>query len=126
MIEFKYDEHGLLPAIIQDWKTNEVLMLAYMNKESIETMLKEGKTCFYSRSRKKQWLKGEESGHFQFVKELYFDCDKDTLLVKVEQVGGACHEGYESCFFRKLDKEAEQFTIVGKKVFDPASKYTKK
>ena len=125
MIEFKYDEKGLIPAIIQDYKSHEVLMLGYMNKESIGKMLVEGKTCFYSRSRQKLWIKGEQSGHFQNVKEIYFDCDKDTLLIKVEQTGGACHEGYKSCFYRKCNKAMETFQIVEKKVFNPEEKYKK-
>lgn len=125
MIEFKYDEKGLIPAIIQDYKSHEVLMLGYMNKESIGKMLIEGKTCFYSRSRQKFWIKGEQSGHFQNVKEIYFDCDKDTLLIKVEQKGGACHEGYKSCFYRKCNKTMEIFQIVDEKLFNPEEKYKK-
>ena len=98
----KFDKSGLIPAIIQDYKTNEVLMLAYMNKESIRRTLKLGKTCFWSRSRKEYWVKGLTSGHFQFVKSIAYDCDMDALLIKVRQVDAACHTGNRSCFFRKI------------------------
>jgi len=98
----KLDRKGLIPAIIQDYKTDEVLMLAYMNKESLKRTLKLGKTCFWSRSRKEYWVKGMTSGHFQLVKAVYYDCDMDALLIKVRQVGGACHTGNRSCFYRKV------------------------
>ncbi len=98
----KFDKKGLIPVIIQDYKVNDVLMLAYMNKDSIKRTIKLKKTCFWSRSRKKFWVKGETSGHFQIVKKIYFDCDADTLLIKVRQVGVACHTGKRSCFFRTL------------------------
>ncbi len=98
----KYDKSGLIPAIIQDYKTSEVLMLAYMNKESVKRTLKLKKTCFWSRSRKVYWVKGETSGHFQFVKSILYDCDLDALLIKVRQAGVACHTGNRSCFYRKL------------------------
>ncbi len=100
--DFKFDSNGLIPAIIQDYKTKDVLMLAYMNKESIRRTIKLGKTCFWSRSRKEYWVKGMTSGHFQFVKSLAYDCDLDALLIKVRQVGVACHTGNRSCFFRKI------------------------
>jgi len=100
--ELKYDSSGLIPAIIQDYKTGVVLMLGYMNKESLRRTLKQGKTCFWSRSRKEYWTKGLTSGHFQFVKSVAYDCDLDTLLIKVRQVGGACHTGNRSCFYRKI------------------------
>ncbi|MBU1862574.1 MAG: phosphoribosyl-AMP cyclohydrolase [Candidatus Omnitrophica bacterium] len=125
MVELKYDAKGLIPAIIQDEKTNEVLMLGYMNKDSITKMIGEGKTCFYSRSRQKLWLKGETSGHVQRIKEIYTDCDNDTLLIKVEQVGGACHEGYRSCFFKKIDKQMNTIEIIGEKIFNPKDTYKK-
>jgi len=99
---FKFDANGLIPAIIQDYRTKDVLMLGYMNKESIRRMLKIGKTCFWSRSRKEYWVKGMTSGHFQFVKSIAYDCDKDALLIKVRQVGVACHTGKKSCFYRKI------------------------
>lgn len=100
--EFKFDEKGLLPAIVQQEETKEVLMLAYMNQESIEITLKEKRTCFFSRSRQTLWRKGETSGNVQKVKEIYYDCDADALLVIVEQTGPACHTGEKSCFYRKL------------------------
>ncbi len=100
--EIKFDDKGLVPAIIQDYKTKEVLMLAYMNKESIKRTLKLKLTCFWSRSRKEYWVKGKTSGHFQYVREVKFDCDADALLIKVRQVGPACHTGSRSCFYTKL------------------------
>lgn len=101
-IELKFNEQGLIPAIAQDYKTGQVLMLAYMNEEAVNKTLETGKAHYYSRSRRKQWLKGETSGHFQYVKEIFYDCDCDTLLLKIEQVGAACHTGNYSCFYRKL------------------------
>lgn len=98
----KFDKLGLIPVIIQDYKTSEVLMLAYMNQESIQRTLKLGKTCFWSRSRKEYWVKGETSGHFQFVKQISYDCDMDALLIRVRQVGAACHTGNCSCFYRRI------------------------
>lgn len=101
-LSLKFDKNGLIPAIIQDYKNNEVLMLAYMNEQSLKRTIKLGKTCFWSRSRKEYWVKGETSGHFQFVKSISYDCDADALLIKVRQVGAACHTGNRSCFYRKL------------------------
>ncbi len=101
--DLKFDEKGLIPAIIQDYKTKDVLMIAYMNKESLKRTLKLGKTCFWSRSRKEYWVKGLTSGHFQFVKSVSYDCDMDALLVMVRQVGVACHTGNRSCFYRKIN-----------------------
>jgi phosphoribosyl-ATP pyrophosphohydrolase/phosphoribosyl-AMP cyclohydrolase len=101
-IELKFDEKGLIPAVIQDGESNEVLMVAYMNKESFEATLKEGRTCFWSRSRQTLWRKGETSGHVQKVLEIRADCDADCLLIKVEQTGPACHTGERSCFFNTL------------------------
>lgn len=95
----KYNKDGLIPAIVQHYETKEVLMLAYMNEESIKLTLETGKTWFYSRSRQKLWNKGESSGHFQFVKEIKIDCDRDTILVLVDQVGPACHTGNNSQLF---------------------------
>jgi phosphoribosyl-ATP pyrophosphohydrolase/phosphoribosyl-AMP cyclohydrolase len=105
-----FNQHGLVPAVIQDSQSGTVLMLAYMNKESLEKTLATGVTWFYSRSRQCLWQKGETSGHVQQVQEMYYDCDGDTLLVKVLQTGAACHEGTFSCFSRRLDqdKPAEQ------------------
>lgn len=100
--EFKLDSNGLIPAIVQDYKTNEVLMLGYMNKESFEKTIKTGCMTYYSRSRQELWVKGETSGHYQYVRELKLDCDKDTILAKVKQIGAACHTGNQSCFFNDL------------------------
>ncbi|MFA4989902.1 MAG: phosphoribosyl-AMP cyclohydrolase [Candidatus Omnitrophota bacterium] len=100
--DFKFDKNGLLPAIIQDYLNGEVLMLGYMNKEALRRTIKGPKVCFWSRSRKEYWVKGLTSGHFQFVKSIAYDCDMDALLLKVRQVGVACHTGKRSCFFRKI------------------------
>ena len=100
--EFKLNDAGLLPVIVQHYKTGEVLMLAYMNKEAFDATIKTGKMTYYSRSRKTLWVKGETSGHFQYVKSLTIDCDKDTLLAKVDQVGAACHTGNPTCFFQPV------------------------
>ncbi|HQG32987.1 MAG TPA: phosphoribosyl-AMP cyclohydrolase [Deltaproteobacteria bacterium] len=113
---------GLIPAIAQDWETGEILMLAYMNRESFEETLRTNKACYYSRSRGKLWRKGEESGNVQKIKEIRMDCDSDTLVLKVEQVGGAaCHTGHRSCFFRKI--EDGKVVEEGIKVFDPKEVY---
>ena len=101
----KFDERGLVPAIIQDNQTGQVLMMAYMNAESLDKTLSTGKTWFYSRSRQALWMKGETSGHVQSVKDVYYDCDEDTLLFKVEQTGAACHTGHYSCFYRNMEGE---------------------
>lgn len=101
--QLKFDEHGLIPAIIQDINTNEVLMVAYMNKESLKMTLDSGKATFWSRSRNKLWTKGETSGNFLYIKELYYDCDMDTLLFKVTPEGPACHTGNRTCFYTKVD-----------------------
>jgi phosphoribosyl-AMP cyclohydrolase len=98
--KLKFNADGLIPAIIQDQANGRVLMMAWMNRASLETTLATGKTHFWSRSRQKFWMKGESSGHTQAVKDIAFDCDGDTLLIQVEQIGAACHEGYRSCFFR--------------------------
>ena len=113
---------GLVPVIAQDSRTNEVLMLAYMNRESWLNTLATGKATYWSRSRKALWLKGESSGHVQQVKEIYIDCDEDTVLLKVDQVGGAaCHTGYRSCFYRRLaDGEVE---IKEDRIFNPEEVY---
>jgi phosphoribosyl-AMP cyclohydrolase len=100
--KLKFDKQGLMPAIIQDYKIGAVLMLAYMNELSLRRTLKLGKTCFWSRSRKEFWIKGDTSGNYQYVKSIAYDCDMDALLIKVRQVGVACHTGNRSCFFRKI------------------------
>jgi phosphoribosyl-AMP cyclohydrolase len=113
---------GLLPAVAQDADTGEVLMLAWMNREAFEETLRTGRACYFSRSRNRLWRKGEESGNIQEVREIYVDCDADTILLKVKQLGGAaCHEGYRSCFFRRL--EGDQVTIIGERIFDPKQVY---
>ncbi|MFA6355517.1 MAG: phosphoribosyl-AMP cyclohydrolase [Candidatus Omnitrophota bacterium] len=121
----KYDKNGLIPAVIQDYKNNEVLMVAYMNDVAVKKTIVTKLAHFYSRSRNKLWLKGESSGHVQKVKEIRFDCDADCLLVKVEQVGGACHTGYRSCFYRKLKDNKGNAAVSGKKMFDPEKVYKK-
>jgi phosphoribosyl-AMP cyclohydrolase len=98
----KYDQNGLIPAVIQDWKTGEVLMVAYMNAESLRRTVETGLTCFWSRSRQKFWQKGETSGNVQRVKDILYDCDQDTLLVKVDPAGPACHTGERTCFYRSF------------------------
>ena len=116
----------LIPVIAQDETTGDVLMLAYMNREAYEETLRTGRVCYYSRSRQKLWRKGEESGNVQELKSIYFDCDADTLLVKVHQIGGAaCHEGYRSCFFRKIDPATGAVAVEGERVFDPKQVYHK-
>ncbi len=116
---------GLIPVIAQDWKSGEVLMLAFMNEEAWQKTLETGKVHYFSRSRNKIWLKGESSGHVQLVKEIYLDCDLDTVLIKVEQLGGAaCHKGYRSCFYRRL--EDGELKVIGEKIFDPEVVYGRK
>ncbi|MBW1670256.1 MAG: phosphoribosyl-AMP cyclohydrolase [Deltaproteobacteria bacterium] len=116
--------NGLLPAIAQDHETGEVLMLAYMNRQAWEKTLETGKVHYWSRTRDKLWLKGETSGHVQLLKAAYADCDLDTILVQVEQLGGAaCHKGYRSCFYRKV--QGESLVIIGEPVFDPKEIYKK-
>jgi phosphoribosyl-AMP cyclohydrolase len=122
-----FSKSELIPVIAQDAAGGDVLMLAYMNEQAYAETLKTGRVCYYSRSRQKLWRKGEESGNVQHLKELYYDCDADTLLVKVEQVGGAaCHEGYRSCFFRRIDPATGEVEVVGERVFDPAEVYGKR
>ena len=119
--EFKLNPDGLIPVIVQDYKTNEVLMMAYMNEEAFEHTVKTGRMTYFSRSRQSQWVKGETSGHFQYVKSLAVDCDKDTLLAKVEQVGAACHTGNRSCFYTTIvgaDYDAKNPLQVFESVYD--------
>ncbi len=123
--EIKFDSNGLVPAIVEDAKTHEVLMMAWMNREAVKKTLATGKTHFYSRSRKSMWLKGESSGHIQRVKKIALDCDGDTLLVSVTQVGGACHAGYRSCFYRAL-KNGKEWKVTSHRLFDPEKVYGKK
>ncbi len=122
-----FEKMDLVPVIAQDEESGDVLMLAYMNQDAYDETLKTGRVCYWSRSRSKLWRKGEESGNVQEVRSIYFDCDADTLLVKVNQIGGAaCHEGYRSCFFRKIDRETGAIETVGERVFDPAEVYKSK
>jgi phosphoribosyl-AMP cyclohydrolase len=122
--DLKYDAQGLIPAVIQDALSLQVLMVAWMNKDSLRDTLATGKTHFWSRSRQKYWMKGEESGNVQHVRELAFDCDKDVLVIKVEQVGGAaCHTGHRSCFYTVI--ENGQPVEKGELLFDPAQVYKK-
>jgi phosphoribosyl-AMP cyclohydrolase len=114
--------NGLVPVIVQDYRSREVLMMAYMNREAWTKTQKTGKAHYYSRSRKRLWLKGEESGHYQEVKDILIDCDNDTLLLRVKQLGGgACHLGYRSCFFRK--KAERSWKTVAKRIFNPEQIY---
>ena len=115
---------GLVPAIAQDADSGQVLMLAWMNREAYEETVRTRRACYFSRSRGRLWRKGEESGHVQEVREIYLDCDADTILLKVDQKGGAaCHEGYPSCFFRRVADSGLQ--VIGERVFDPKQVYTK-
>ena len=123
--QVKFDSHGLLPAIVQDYDTGEVLMMGYMNDEALKLTFETGKTHFYSRSRKKLWLKGESSGHVQHVKAIHLDCDGDTLLVKATQVVAACHTGYKSCFYRRWRPESDDWAEEGQRLFDPENVYSK-
>ncbi|MEN8212268.1 MAG: phosphoribosyl-AMP cyclohydrolase [Thermodesulfobacteriota bacterium] len=123
MIKLDFEKtNGLIPAIAQDYKTGEVLMLGFMNSQAFEKTIKTKKVTYYSRSRQQLWTKGETSGHVQNVKEIRVDCDSDTILLKVDQVGGAaCHKGYKSCFFSKV--EDNDLKIVESKIFDPKKVY---
>ncbi|MBP1929393.1 phosphoribosyl-AMP cyclohydrolase [Methanolinea mesophila] len=121
MLELQFKEGGLIPVVVQDAKTREVLMVAYADKEAVALTRETGFAHYYSRSRKKLWKKGEESGHFQKVFRILVDCDEDCLLYLVEQTGAACHTGYRTCFYRTLDGE-----IIGDLVFDPSKVYANK
>lgn len=118
----KFDDKGLITAIAQDATSGQVLMLAFMNRESLAMTLERRIACYWSRSRGKLWLKGESSGHTQKIKEIYVDCDMDAVVMLVEQVGGACHTGYRSCFYRKIEENGD-LTTIGEKVFDEDSVY---
>ncbi len=123
--QLKYDDNGLIPAIIQDQQNGQVLMMGYMNRTSLQRTIETGKTHFWSRSRQTYWMKGEQSGHVQQVKGIYTDCDADTLLVQVEQAGAACHQGYRSCFFRRLEQD-RQWVVIAERQFDPDKVYKKR
>jgi len=121
--QVKFDNNGLIAAVVQDAATNEVLMVAWMNREALQKTLEEGRAWYWSRSRQKLWLKGESSGHVQVVKEVRLDCDADAVVLRVEQKGGACHTGYRSCFYRKATENG--WVEEGERVFDPDSVYKK-
>jgi phosphoribosyl-AMP cyclohydrolase len=123
MIDFD-KSNGLVPVVAQDADSGAVLMLAWMNREAFDETRRTGRACYYSRSRGRLWRKGEESGHVQEVREILIDCDADTILLKVHQVGGAaCHEGYASCFFRRVEDDG--LRVIGQRVFDPSKVYKK-
>ena len=124
--QLKFDVHGLIPAIIQEQNTGRVLMMAWMNRASLEKTIATGTTVFWSRSRQKFWMKGETSGHTQKVKDIAFDCDGDTLLIQVEQTGAACHEGYRSCFFRSAQDAGTSFRVTEERLETPEQIYGKK
>src|SRR4051794_32443318 len=124
--QLKFDEAtGLIPAIIQEQKTGRVLMMAWMNRASLEKTVQSGKTHFWSRSRQKFWMKGETSGHTQTVKDITFDCDGDTLLIQVDQIGAACHEGYKSCFFRSAGANGKAVETTEPQLVSPGELYGK-
>jgi phosphoribosyl-AMP cyclohydrolase len=124
--QLKFNADGLIPAIVQDASSGRVLMMAWMNRASLEKTLETGKTHFWSRSRQKFWMKGESSGHTQQIKEIAFDCDGDTLLVQVDQTGAACHEGYRSCFFRSVREAGQSCEVTEDRLEDPEKIYGKK
>ena len=121
-----FSKSELIPAIAQDDETGDVLMLAYMNEEAWRETLSSGRVVYFSRSRQKLWRKGEESGNVQEVRSIYLDCDADTILIRVNQIGGAaCHEGYRSCLFRRINLVSGETEVVGERVFDPKDVYKK-
>ena len=124
--KLKFDANGLIPAIVQEKKSGRVVMMAWMNRPSLEKTIETGRTHFWSRSRQKFWMKGEESGNTQTVKDIAFDCDGDTLLIQVEQKGPACHEGYNSCFFRSIQGNGDRFKITESQLLRPEEMYKKK
>jgi phosphoribosyl-AMP cyclohydrolase len=122
----KFDSNGLIPVVAQDSKTGQVLMFAFMNRDALEQTIKTGRATYYSRSRRKLWTKGEQSGHTQKVDQILIDCDQDCILLKVTVDSGQCHAGYQSCFYRSLKKGSiTQLDFIAKKVFDPAKVYKK-
>ena len=124
--KLKFTSDGLIPAIIQERSTGRVLMMAWMNRASLEKTIVTGKTHFWSRSRQTFWMKGETSGHTQTVRDIAFDCDGDTLLIQVEQTGAACHEGYKSCFFRSVEPDGKSFRTTEPQLETPEEIYGKK
>src|SRR2546426_2247852 len=123
--QLKFNADGLMPAIIQEQSTGRVLMMAWMNRASLEKTIETGKTHFWSRSRQKFWRKGETSGHTQTVKGIAFDCDGDVLLIQVDQIGPACHEGYKSCFYRSVEEKGESFKVTEPRLQTPEQIYGK-
>jgi len=123
--DLKYDANGLIPAVVQDADTGQVLMMAYMNRNSLQATIETGKTHFWSRSRQKYWMKGESSGHTQDVQAIFIDCDADTILIKAKPHGAACHMGYKTCFFRKY-AESGEWQVQGRRMFDPKEVYGSK
>ena len=121
----KYGSDGLIPAVIQDAENSQVLMVGYMDAEAVRRTQTTGRVTFFSRSRQKYWVKGETSSHFQIVVEILTDCDQDCLLVKVHQIGAACHEGYRSCFFRRIDDDGEKLDVIAERIVDPVAVYGK-
>ena len=124
--ELRFDDKGLIAAVVQDAANNQVLMVGYMNREAVERTISTGRVTFWSRSRQKYWVKGETSGNIQCVKAIYVDCDQDCLLVKVEQTGAACHEGYRSCFFRSVQDAGASFKTTEAQLETPEAIYGKK
>ena len=124
--QLKWNSDGLIPAIIQDHQDGRVLMMAWMNRASLEKTVETGRTWVWSRSRQKVWMKGESSGHVQIVRDLAFDCDGDTLLIRVEQTGAACHEGFRSCFFRSVEVPGATWRITEERLETPEQMYGKK
>lgn len=122
-VDFSRGADGLLPAIAQDANSDRVLMMAWMNEDALRETLATGQAVYYSRSRQALWRKGETSGHRQSVKEIRVDCDRDTILLRVEQVGAACHEGFQSCFFRAVDPDDGSLSIVDPRLVDPKEVY---
>lgn len=122
----KFDANGLITAIAQDADNNQILMVAYMNKEALDLTIKTGIATYYSRSRKKLWKKGEESGHIQKVRQILLDCDQDCIVLKVSVDAGQCHAGYQSCFYRAIKSGSQtQLEFIAEKVYDPAATYKK-
>ena len=126
MEQLKFNQEGLIPAIIKEHSSGKVLMMAWMNQAALEKTMATGHTVFWSRSRRKFWMKGESSGHTQAVKEIAFDCDGDTLLIRVAQTGAACHEGYLTCFFRSVGADGQSVRVIEPLLLDPRKVYPKK
>ena len=123
--QLKFNEQGLIPAIVQDADNGDVLMMAWMNREALQRTIETGKATYWSRSRQKFWVKGETSGHFQWVQAIYVDCDADVVLLKVKQDGAACHEGYRSCFFRQVETEHGELKVVLERLVNPEEVYSR-